>query len=87
MQHHPGWIRRRNWLLLLQQEIGKPIMRGEIEDDRKRHQQEGWCQAIDFIVARDAQIEEAWAALQAEHNQEPEQLEGGDYGVSYEAAQ
>lgn len=88
MQRHPGWERRRNWLVLLLQEKGKPLMLGLMASERERLQQEGWCQAIDYILNRDTQIDEAWADLQRTGQEAgKEELEGGDYGVNYEAAQ
>lgn len=87
MQQTPGWERRRTWLVLLLQEKGKDLMLGAIVDERQRHHNEGWCQAIDFILKRDVQVLTAWGEFQAEQQRGgEEQLEGGDYGLFYEAS-
>jgi len=84
-----GWLRRKNWILELLQEDGKKLMLGLIPDQTERERAVGRCQAYTQVMDRDQQIQEAWKEVQLEdaEKRKDEELEGGDYGVTYEAAQ
>lgn len=83
----PGWHRRRNRIALMMGEKGKALMLGRL-DGKEQHQAEGWCQALDWVLALDEHVAEAWD----EHRRKDEesdreaQEEGGTLGLHYEAA-
>lgn len=85
----PGWRRRLSWIAVLFQEDSKNLSFGRISDDRLRMQAEGRCQAFKMLLDRDDEIVNALEALrkEAEEQDAPEVLEGGDFGISYEGAQ
>ena len=82
-----GYARQQQWLSELFSADAEKLTFGEITDERQRLHAEGRCQAYKRIMQRKSEIEEAWRALQEEMNKETEELEGGDYGLHYEAAQ
>lgn len=86
--HHPGHARRRGWAELMYRSDASKLALGQITDDRLRHQAEGRCQAYKALIDRDDFIVAGWQAHLAEEEakRQPEELEGGDYGVSYEAS-
>lgn len=81
----PGHARRLGWAELMYRKDSSRLALGEIIDDRERHQAEGRCQAFKMLIDRDGFITEAWQQHQAdeEAKRQPEELEGGDYGVSW----
>lgn len=85
---HPGHARRRGWAELMYRRDAAKLALGQITDDRLRHQAEGRCQAFKMLIDRDDDVTSAWQAhlLEEEQKRQPEELEGGDYGVSYEAS-
>ena len=86
---HAGHARRRGWAELMYRKDSSRLALGEITDDRLRHQAEGRCQAYKAMIDRDDYIAEAWQRHLAdeEAKRQPEELEGHNYPLSYEASQ
>jgi len=84
----PGWQRRLHWITAMFQEDSQKLIFGEIHDDRLRMQAEGRCQAYKRLLLRDQEIQGALAELRKEIEEQdaPEALEGGDFGLTYEAS-
>lgn len=87
--HVAGHVRRKAWLVEQFQNDSALLSLGKITDDRLRHQAEGRCQAFKAMLDRDDEVREAWQQHLAEEEakRQPDELEGGNYGVGYEAAQ
>lgn len=84
----PGYQRhRKHWLDRLEEE-GRGLMLGTITDEKERERAVGRCQAFTEVLEREKQVQQAYQEYLAEQDAEREgKLEGGDYGVAYEAAQ
>ena len=89
LQESPGWGFRLKWITILFQQDADKLTFGKFDNDKERMQAEGRCQAYAMIMRRDDQLRKDWDEIQATERQtgEPETLEGGDFGVNYEAAQ
>lgn len=87
--NHSGHARRLGWAELMYRKDATRLALGQITDERERHQAEGRCQAFKMLIDRDDFIVGAWQQHLAdeEAKRQPEELEGGDFGVGYEAAQ
>jgi len=87
--HQAGHVRRKAWIVEQFQRDAGLLALGQITDDRQRHQAEGRCQAFKAMLDRDDEVVEAWHQHLAdeEAKRQPEELEGGDHPISYEAAQ
>jgi len=88
LRAHAGHARRLGWAELMYRKDSSRLALGEITDDRLRHQAEGRCQAFKAMIDRDDYIAAAWQEHLAneEAKRQPEELEGHDFGVNYEAA-
>lgn len=86
--HHPGHAQRKAWVVEQFQRDAALLSLGQITDDRQRHQAEGRCQAFKAMLDRDTEVMEGWQQHLAdeEAKRQPEELEGGDFGLSYEAS-
>jgi hypothetical protein len=86
--HVAGHVRRKTWIVEEFQKNAEALSLGMITDDRLRHQAEGRCQAFKAMLDRDDEVAEAWQQHLADEDakRRPEELEGGDFGVSYEAS-
>lgn len=84
-----GHARRLGWAELMYRKDATRLALGQITDERERHQAEGRCQAFKMLIDRDDFIVASWHqhAADEEAKRQPEELEGGDFGVNYEAAQ
>ena len=85
----PGWqIRKEKITAMFTRDMAN-VGLGKIDDPRENDRTVGRCRALNEILDMDKQIIRAWEGLQASKDQESEEgeLEGGDHGVSYEAAQ
>jgi len=85
MVNHVGWDVRRQRIMNLFTEWSGKLSLGLISDDKERERAVGRCQALKQILDMDQQVLSCFAEMTRE--EEPERLEGGDFPLSYEAAQ
>lgn len=81
-----GHLRRKSWIAERfkkgMEEVGLGLS-PSVEDRLRR---EGYNRAMKELLDRDSEVEEAWHEYLAAAQQQTEELEGGEHGVSYEAA-
>lgn len=83
----PGHERRRTLLILKLEQEGEKLMLGKFTNDTERERAVGRCQAFKEILDRDNVIREAYQSfLQEQETAKEEKMEGGDFGIHYEAA-
>jgi len=85
----PGWAVFKATATERFQEDSAKLSFGAYRDDRERMQAEGRCQFFKWICDHEAALKSAWEDIQKEQTetQTPDEMEGGDLGVHYEAAQ
>lgn len=89
MMLSPGWEVFKATATEQFQENSAKLSFGTYKDDRDRLHSEGRCQFFKWVCDHEAAVKAAWTSLQEEQQRksEPEELEGGDNPLHYEAAQ
>lgn len=85
-QQSQGWLRKKQWILSRLQDGMEKVGLGQVPDEKDRLRCEGFNVAMKAVLDRDDQIAQAWADYCARQDEPEPQDEGGELGISYEAA-